>query len=557
MVAESAQKEVEKFAKYRDDPAGFAREVLKFEFTPLQIAMAEGLIKAPFRVLAPSANEQGKTAGAAAVVLWWFCTRSPAIIITTAPKFDQVKKLLWKEIRRLARRAGLDLPFQPKACEIQRSSEDFAIGTTARDATSFHGHHGPNMLFVIDEGTGVDPEFFTAIESMFSPPGHAWLVIFNPTTTASQVFIEYSAASSRKDGVPPWKIVAMSALDHPNIDAELRGQKPPVPHAMRVDKFGRLLAQWSTLTGADPNLPYGAEGGPETGDVVWPPVWATKLEGSPFYGQEARVYRPGPEAESRLLARFPSQGTNAVWGDGDWQAACRELPGMKPLEWEYRTAPPIPEIGCDVARFGDDMTETHARSGSISLSHESVGKRPIDQTAGRLKELAKELAAWWNDCIKDMPDATRPACITEFDIPIKVDDTGVGGGVTDILVGDNYNAVPINSQNNANDSERYPNIRSELWFVTAERARRGELDLSGLPADVRDELRRQAVTAKWKLDSDARRVVDPKDKQKEQLKRSCDSIDAMNLAYYGTSVSQGGATPTTQRKGPFGGRWAG
>src|SRR4051812_33596288 len=136
---------VDKYAKYADDPAGFAEHVLKFTFTPLQIEMAKALLVAPYRVLAPSANAQGKTAGAAAVVLWWFVTRKPAVIITTAPKYDQVKDLLWKEIRRLALRAGLALPFQPKACRIERSADDFATGVTARDATSFHGHHGPSM----------------------------------------------------------------------------------------------------------------------------------------------------------------------------------------------------------------------------------------------------------------------------------------------------------------------------------------------------------------------------------------------------------------------------
>jgi hypothetical protein len=35
----------------------------------------------------------------------------------------------------------------------------------------------------------------------------------------------------------------------------------------------------------------------------------------------------------------------------------------------------------------------------------------------------------------------------------------------------------------------------------------------------------------WKLDSDGRRVVEPKDKTKERIKRSPDDVDGMNLAY--------------------------
>ncbi len=543
----AATKAADKYAKYASDPDGFARDVLKFEFTALQKRMAEGLIKPPYRVLALSANEQGKTAGAAAVVLWWFLTRQPAIIITTAPKFDQVKKLLWKEIRRLAKRAKLPLPFQPRACHIERSPEDFATGTTARDATSFQGHHGPNQLFIFDEGTGIDPEFFESVESMFSPPGHAWLVIFNPTTTSAQVFIEYSRAEADERGgkVPPWLIVRMSALDHPNIDAELKGNKPPIPHAMRVDKFERLLKQWSTLTGADPNKPVGSELGPEPNDVVWPPVWAKDY--CEKTGQVSRVYRPGPEAESRLLARFPSQGSTSVWGDGDWMAACRELPGMEPLPEPGGETLGIPEIGADIARFGDDKTELHTRCECVSLTHESASKRPVDQTAGRIIELARWLADWYNARKAHLTPRTEAE-----QIPIKIDDDGVGGGVSDILIGKGFNVTRIGAGTNANDTERYPNKRSELCFVTAERARRGEMDLSRLPSDALDELRRQALTLKWSLDSDGRRVVMPKDKMKSELGRSPDSVDALNLSYFNVG-SQGPSTAAiNERKGPFG-----
>jgi len=119
--------------------------------------MAELLLVPPYRVLVPSANSQGKTAGAAAIVLWWFATRSPAVVRTTAPKFEQVRDALWKEIRRLGR--GLGLPFQPKACRIERLAFDYAVGTTSSTETGAQGHHGPNQLFVMDEATGIDGQF--------------------------------------------------------------------------------------------------------------------------------------------------------------------------------------------------------------------------------------------------------------------------------------------------------------------------------------------------------------------------------------------------------------
>jgi hypothetical protein len=554
--------------------------------------MGRGLLEAPYRVLAPSANSQGKTSGSAALSLWWFCTRSPAIIRTTAPKFDQVRDLLWKEIRRLARRLKTPLPFLPKACRIERSEDDYAVGATATGESGWKGHHGPNQLFIFDEATDVADEFWTATETMFQPPGHAWLAIFNPTSTSSRVYLEFSRVDSagRRGEAPAWNVVRMSALDHPNLEAELKGLPPVVPDAMRAARFGELLAAWSTVVDADPTIPVGSPGGPEAGDVVWPPVWATtyrdasgnlpeassRLENiknrpsgpgdnptaisgvGPYFGQVSKVYRPGPEAEACLLARFPSQGTSAVWGDADWLSACRDLPGMSPLEWDTAEPVPVPELGCDVARFGDDYTEIHARSGPISLLHESAAKRPTDATTGRLIEVAQLLAEWYNDAIQHLPDSKRPGSITRFEVPIKIDDDGVGGGVSDALVGMRYNVTRITAQSAALEAERYPNKRSELWFVTAERARTGALDLSGLDADIRDELRRQALTCTWSLNGQGQRVVMPKDKIKAELKRSPDGLDAMNLAYYPGQVS-GPSTATTEvridpfRSGVFGG----
>jgi hypothetical protein len=547
---------VDEYAQYVNDPAGFAKHELQFTFTPNQTAMAEGLLKPPYRVLAPSANSQGKTSAAAVITIWWFCTRSPCIIRTTAPKYEQVKDLLWKEIRKLARRLKRPLPFLPKACRIERAEDDYAMGSTAIGETSAQGHHGPNQLFIFDEATGVPPEIWTATESMWKPPDHAWLAIFNPTMTTAKVYLEFSRVetATRREEKGGWGLVRMSALDHPNIKAELSGLPPPVPDAMGIVEFTRLLKQWSTATGADPTLPIGQEGGPSVEDVVWPPLWATEYAART--GESPAVYRPGAEAEARLLARFPSQGSTAVWGEVDWLAACRELPGMAPMvDWDLRDppeVPPIPELGCDVARMGDDMTCIHARSGFISLGHETAAKRPPDQTGGRLMELCAELARWWNDMIKDLPDSRRPAMIEARQVPIKIDDDGCGGTIASYLRTAGYTVCQVGAGTSATEEERYPNKRNELWFLTRDMAARGELDLSRLDANTKDELRRQAMTAKWSLDAAGRRLVEEKAKQKKELGRSPDDIDAMNLAYFDGVVSGSGATVTTTRTDPFG-----
>ena len=50
---------------------------------------------------------------------------------------------------------------------------------------------------------------------------------------------------------------------------------------------------------------------------------------------------------------------------------------------------------------------------------------------------------------------------------IKVDDTGVGGGVTDEIMKRGYNVMAINFGAKADDPDKYPNLISEAWFYLA------------------------------------------------------------------------------------------
>lgn len=471
--------------------------------TPSQAKVAELLLVPPYRVLVPSANEQGKTFLGAVISIWWHLTRKPSIILTTAPTREQVRDLLWKEIRRLS--SGLPMKFAgPTSLRVERSADDFMKGYTSRDATSIQGHHGPSLLFLFDESTKIRGDFFEATEGMFSPPGHAWLVFLNPTDTTAEVYRQYKLAGRYKS----WHVVRMSALQHPNVNAELAGQPPVVKHAMRIDKLERLIYQWCQLLRDDET--------PKATDIQWPPAHA--VEYCNRTGQKPRWFRRGPIAEARLFALFPSQAVNSVWSDGDWQAAIREnLPPIKlQPEWEV-------EFGCDVARFGLDWTAFHVRCGDVSLHPEEYNGQDTAVTSMRLIELAKKWATWQRDRTGIRCDPTT--------IPIKVDDDGIGGAVCDILRMHGYNAIRIVASTKAIARKDYPNRRSELWFLLPERARLGEIDLSALRPETLERMQTQALAAKYTFNSHGQRVVTPKDEIREELGCSPDAMDAVNLAY--------------------------
>lgn len=475
-------------SNYANDPCGYARDMLKVRWWAKQQEVAEALTRPPYKVLVKACHKIGKTMLGGGLVNWWYDSHNPGLVLTTAPTDLQVRDLLWKEVRvQRGQRGGFRGPKMPR---LESSPDHWAHGFTARDGDAFQGRHSPHTLIIFDEAVGIDRVFWETAKSMFAGEGHAWLCIFNPTDTSSQAYIEEATGN--------WTVISVSALDHPNIASELAGSEPPFPSAVRLDWLDERLREWCQ--------PLAAGDSPQPTDIRWPPLgyddYATQRGHVPGY------LRPGPIAESRLLGRWPSQGTYGVWSDALWQA-------IESLVVPADQVTGMVEIGCDVARFGDDWTAIHVRRGAVSLHHEAANGWSTAQTAGRLKQLARQYAAV---CSED------PSVI-----PIKVDDDGVGGGVVD-QAGD-YNFIPINAGSSASRPADYPNRRSELWFQTASKAAAGLLSLARLPADVRQRLRQQAMAPTWKLDSAGRRVVEPKADTKKRLKRSPDDVDAMNLAW--------------------------
>ena len=423
------------------------------------------------RVLVKASHSIGKSHLGGGLVNWHYDLFDPGLTITTAPNKAQVVDVLWKEVRRQRRgRPGL----QPKAPRIESSPDHFAVGYTASGEAGFQGRHEEHVLIIMDECVGVAGEFWEAAEGMLTGPENHLLGICNATDTTSPAY--------QADIGGQFHVISVSALDHPNIAAELAGIAAPFPAAVRLKWVNEKVETWCTPICASDHT---------TNDVEWPP-------------RSGNWYRPGPLFESRVLGRWPSTATNAVWSDSMWHAAQKPQPiPDEPLQ-----------LGCDVARYGDDYTSIVARRGPCALHHETHNGWSIPQTAGRCKQLAGERAKKGEDPKK---------------ILVCIDDDGVGGGVTDLA--DGYNFAGLGGGSKPMEPEAYPNRRSELWFATAERALHGGLDVSRLSASAKQLLRSQLMAPVWRVDSQGRREVEKKDDTKKRIKRSPDDADGFNLAF--------------------------
>lgn len=161
------------------------------------------------------------------------------------------------------------------------------------------------------------------------------------------------------------------------------------------------------------------------------------------------------------------------------------------------------EIGVDVARMGNDRTEFVKRKGLREIERSTF-------THLRTTEVCDQLEAFARG------DKT---------ILIKVDDTGVGGGVTDEMTKRGYNIMPINFGASPVDKDKYPNLISEAWFYVA-----SVIESIQLLKD--NDLIMELSNRNWVMDSKGRRGVESKDSYKKRGFRSPDKADATILCFY-------------------------
>lgn len=162
-------------------------------------------------------------------------------------------------------------------------------------------------------------------------------------------------------------------------------------------------------------------------------------------------------------------------------------------------------VGADIARFGDDRTVFVKRQGLQVVDVKVLTKKDTQHVARALADFA---------------EGGR----------IIIDDTGVGGGVTDKLYDLGIeNVVPVNFGGSPTNKRKYPDLISEMWFNLAE-----QIDTIGLMHD--NELLAELSSRHFKYTADERRKVESKEEYKKRTgRRSPDWADATILAFLNRS----------------------
>ena len=465
-------------------PLTFASDVLNVRLWSKQEEVLAAL-PGHQRVAVKSGNGLGKGFCAAVAVLWFLHCHEPAIVLSTAPTFRQVRHILWRQIRRLYRPKREVLGGKMLDTRWELAEDRYAMGLSAESADEFQGFHSPNMFIVVDEAEGVSDEIYEAIEAVMTSSEPRLLLIGNPTTVSGA----FHRAFHQERHL--YKTITISALDSPNVQA---------------------------------------------GKIKFPGLTSSKWveERKETWGEENPIYR------ARVLGEFPDQAEDTLIRLSDIEAAAKdgasknapnEASAQDPVdsqETANNAAPAMhrvdggedvdpssdqqvspeanPEVvlAVDVARFGSDHSVILRRRGNIVEEIRTF--QGLD---------TMQLTGWVISAINE----SQPSRIC-------VDEIGVGAGVVDRLKEQGHRVQGINVARRAGQYALFANLRAEGYWRLRELFSSSRISI---PAD--NQLMGELAAMRYSYDSQGRIQIESKDSMRQRGLPSPDKADALMLAF--------------------------
>jgi len=415
-----------------------------------------------------------KTYTASELVAWFLNCFDDSKVITTAPTFTQIKNLLWAEINEAYRTSRIELEGECLTTLVKTERADhYGIGFSTDQPARAEGWHAPAILFIFDEAKGIPQWLWDSVRGLLTGGFCRWLVI--STTDGVEVGENYYRIFEKEKS--DWNRIHISSPDSPFITGE-KFKYIDIPDLEHPECFKRKEADPKSLNIQIANQKY---------------IDNCKQE----WGRESVLFL------TKVMGEIADQGTDTIVKLSQVDKMFKNYidPNFSDEGQE--------EVGVDVARGGDDDTVFFRRKGLKTIAKKTITSQQLPPQA-KLVYISNEL--------EDFVDYNK-------EMLIKIDDTGVGGGLTDIMESRDYNIMPINFQNVSDFPDKYPNLISEIWFETAK-------IVHEIACQENERLKTELVNRKYDIDTKGRRVIEPKKKYKERGFRSPDEADAFLLCYY-------------------------
>ncbi len=326
------------------DPEYFTERILKKHLWSVQAEILKS-VRDNARTAVRSCHGIGKTFTAAMCILWFLYSHEKAIVLSTAPTWRQVEKLIWKEIRTAYREAIIPLggSLAPKSPELHLIyNEWYAAGISTNEPERFQGFHEEHILVIVDEASGVNLEIFEAIEGILTSSGARLLLIGNPTAIGGAFHDAFTK--------PGFKTFHVSAFDTPNFTV----------HGITQEDI--KSGAWKEKA---TDIPY---------PKLITPSWVADRYAS--WGENSLPY------QVRIMGNFPEQGEDTLI-PLLWIELAME-------RWEDMEYGEQTQIGVDVAAFGSDKTVIAVRKGQKFMPLNVFSHKSTRETAGLVSLIARE-----------------------------------------------------------------------------------------------------------------------------------------------------------------------
>lgn len=281
---------------------------------------------------------------ASVLACWWVSTRpiGEAIVVSSAPTYAQVNKILWEEIRR--HHASSKRGENPMIGRVTQGDEwkadDGQILAFGRKPPSgeqgkhaFQGIHRRYVLVILDECCGIGEELWTGAEAITTNEGCRILAIGNPDDRQT----EFGNAFLKPESAQDWNRISVPAHVTPNFTGE------PVP---------RLL-----------------------NEVLVSKAWCE---------ERLRAWgKDDPRYVSKVMAQFPEQSKSSLFPPALIAAACEDVPAQAPGM--------VLRLGVDAARFGTDQNVVVSYLGATAKVEETWTGTDTVSSAYQVLEIAQRI----------------------------------------------------------------------------------------------------------------------------------------------------------------------
>lgn len=220
-VTQAGKLQFTDLVRYADDPIGFMHHVIGCTTWDKQDEMLLA-VRDHERVSVRASQKASKDHTAAALALWWICTRVEGRCIFTSPTWRQCQQILYRQLKQHVaavrkRYPGLlDCLRVAELCDTGIQTSDYTDlrsinGFVAHDTGGMQGISAPTgkLLVIIDEASHVADEIYLALDANLAAGGKMF-VISNPLKSHSWFFHTHNRDAAY------WHRLHIAAVMNPN-----------------------------------------------------------------------------------------------------------------------------------------------------------------------------------------------------------------------------------------------------------------------------------------------------------------------------------------------------